>query len=58
MTVSDFIKAMQVEFGPVGYRATRFADGLVIDKDYPRINETGNWHNAIPALKPYERKRK
>ena len=36
MTINEFIKAMQREFGDIAYRATRFEDGKVIEKNYPK----------------------
>ena len=58
MTANDFIKSMQREFGEnIGYRATRLSDGLVIEKNYPKINETGTWHKPLPAMKPLEKKK-
>lgn len=56
MTVNDFIKAMQREFGNIGYRATELSTGRVWDKGYPRINENGNWHKATPSPEYYRKK--
>lgn len=57
MTVNDFIKAMQREFGNIGYRATELSTGLVWDKGYPEINENGNWHKATPSPAFHRRKK-
>jgi hypothetical protein len=55
-SINDFIKAMQREFGEgIGYRATRLSDGLVIEKNYPQVNETGIWTTPMPSLKPLEK---
>ena len=57
MTINEFIKSMQREFGEnIGYRATRLTDGLVIEKNYPKVNENGIWTTPMPEWKPAEKK--
>jgi hypothetical protein len=48
MTINEFIKSMQREFGDIAYRATRFEDGKVIEKNYPK------WDKPQPIPKEEE----
>jgi hypothetical protein len=48
---------MKANFTIIGYRCTNFETGQVIDRGYPKINETGIWRDSTPAWKPREKKK-
>jgi hypothetical protein len=58
VTINDFVKAMKANFTIIGYRCTNFETGQVIDRGYPKINESGIWRDSTPAWKPREKKGK